>query len=93
MKAYELLSNEDKWCRYVNHKDKDGKICDAESAVAHCAYGAILVCYSEEENHEHVRRMQEVIKRRYDMDYVVEWNDDPETTWKIVHNLLSELNI
>ena len=90
MKIKELLSSPDKWCKksYARKKDGSSTFPFENDAVSFCLWGAIIRCY--EINHQQI--IKEKIRQEIVRDIAV-WNDDCETTFEDVKELVEKLDI
>ena len=90
MKAFELLSDESKWCKQVVARTIGGILCDWNSpeAVRWCAMGAVLKCYSMTDE---MRPTMIKLWRGLKGESIAVWND--ASNFQTVHNKLKELDI
>ena len=89
MKAYELLSSEDKWTKGYMARDSKGRRVTPNSpeATCWCVLGAISKCYEESSTLDIVDKLSEIIEYRE----IGVWNDF--STYKKVIDLLKSLDI
>lgn len=93
MKAFELIANEKHWCKDGNFT---GRNSDGEKT--YCIAGAVFAAYKVSEDVERI--VNRVLDEIYDAVQIISgersiawWNDDPNTTHKMVIDLLKELDI
>ena len=105
MKAYELLSSPDTWCREAVAKDAHGDNVtpfDPE-AVQWCALAAVQKVYPPAEWEEAMNRVlralsvsEEGIKQLSKSDKaccVMEWNDQQESSYREIRQILLEADV
>lgn len=92
MKAYELLDSPEKWTKGVMAKNLFGITVDPldSSSTCWCVSGAIKKCYDGD--NEALWTVARLIKDEIKMD-ITFWNDNPETAYCDVIELLKKLNI
>lgn len=96
MKAYELLSDKSKWCRYSNALDSDGENTRAHgpAAVCWCAQGALIRCYGDLESSRFadiLRQVSTAAERLYGTPRITHVND--ELGYEAVLEVLKEANV
>ena len=89
MKAYELLSDESKWCQGDFARDVHGEAVNSHSpeAVRWCLTGALSRCYMGYSDQR--ARIVAVIGG----GHTTTWNDNPLRTYAEVVGLLKRLDI
>ena len=92
MTPLKLLDTPDKWTKgdFAINIYGDSAEIHAPEAVAWCVLGAMEKCYSHDrakfEDFEMILIL--VIEKKYGMTSIVQWQDEPTTTFKMVHELL-----
>ena len=91
MKIAELLSDETKWCKGANAKNKDGLAVSIKSptAVSWCLIGAVRYCYDPTERWNITRLLYKALRTKP----IAAWNDDVRRTFKDVEALVLKLKI
>jgi hypothetical protein len=105
MKAYELLSSPDTWCREALAKDAHGDSVtpfDPE-AVQWCALAAVQKVYPQSQWEEAMNRVlralsvsEKGIKQLSKSDKaccVMEWNDQQESSYREIRQILLEADV
>ena len=94
MKIRELLTDESKWCKKSYAFDAQGRKTTGYSpnAVKFCLVGAAQHCYGTGYI-EYVIKMQDALKRKFDVGVIALWQDQPERTFAEVKALVEELDI
>jgi hypothetical protein len=93
MKAKDILTDESKWTRGTQARDRRGMPCDPRSkrAVQFCLVGAIFRVYRGwEERHRAFDAIWHVIGPTKPIEY---WNDDPSRTFADVLEALEKADI
>jgi len=104
MKVCELLSDETKWTKGAFARDVKGVECSPNTWVAQswCLLGAISKCYgyvpisdgfSPTPCENAIRQLRNALRRVHGRNVITDWQDDPETTFEMVQELLKEANI
>lgn len=93
MKAYELLSDETKWCQHAEAITVNSIYVFPYDprAVRWCLVGAVKRCYIGYDNC--LERITEAIPADERRENVAEWNDAPERTYADVVGMLRRLEI
>lgn len=101
MKIKELLSDESKWTKGWVARDSDKTPVNAlsEKAVCWCLEGAVRKCYSSEtilcptaEYFVKMNELSDAVHKKYAVS-VPGFNDDDNTTFEQVKQLVEELDI
>jgi hypothetical protein len=92
MKAHELLSSPDKWCKGANALSESGASVNDSSpgACKWCVNGALRKCYPSLMERGSLYHKLWIATETMILS---EWNDAPERTWQEVHDLLVKLDI
>ena len=97
MKAYELLSTPDRWCKGNWAKDARGQVTKASGpdAVCWCLTGALWRIYMDRPHaYAAVKdRVVSVLERRTGRGGLVAFNDDFRTSYEDVIAVLKEANV
>lgn len=91
MKAWQLLTDESKWCKGSNARDSCGNSVssDSPSAVCFCLRGSIYKAYDDEISWD---RCFQSLAGRVGKCFE-NWNDAPERTFAEVKAVLVELDL
>jgi hypothetical protein len=108
MKAWEILSNKDKWIKGCNARDKNGKVVAITDpdATCWCVVGAIFKSYEDNsslpyKNNVWINILDRIEDKSLDQSNkfnhmhrrLMTWNDAPERTYEEVYSVLKELDI
>ncbi len=99
MKIRELFSSPAKWTKANFAVKADGTSTTAENpeAVCWCLYGAVNKCYGKTEDNGHAvlqlmgRHLKD--KGMRESGSVIGFNDDEDTTFEMVRNLVNDLDV
>ena len=93
MKVADLLTDESKWCKYHDAKNKRGKSVSvwSEEACCWCLAGAMIRCYGIAEEPD--TRLRTAIENRAGHRLLTQFNDDPERTFAEVRAVILEAGI
>lgn len=100
MKAYELLSSKDRWCKKYSAILKDGSPAFSiielrncpEKFKCFCLIGALYFCYTNMFDYaEAVNKIYRLLPNGHGS--IAEYNDDPNTTYEDIIKLLKEADL
>ena len=92
MKIRELLSNETKWTKGANARNRSTCPCDpcSPDAVSWCLYGAFLACYRADEVEFPI---DVLLRSEMGLVNAIKLNDEPTTTFEDIKVLVEKLDI
>ncbi len=108
MKVSELLSSEEKWCRYVLAVDAAGRSVNPEDdrAVQFCLRGAIHHCYPEDSGGEYCRGVRRVkatptykrlaerlSEQGQSINFLGDINDTPTVSFEDIRAMIEEAGL
>ena len=100
MKVKEFLKEEN-WTKKGWGVDHNGEAIDFEeidNAVKVCLLGAIVICYKEgydlQQANNKLRKVLQVKRKgKYLPNSIILFNDDKDTTWEMVKEVLEEADV
>lgn len=95
MKIQELLSDESKWTKGANARDKDGNavIETMPQAAKWCLVGAASKCSKCSDQRNTILTIASALGFNAYEGHIVDWNDSPERTFAEVRALIEKLDI
>lgn len=90
-KIREIFSNEKKWTKYAFARDSDNKGCKPldDYAESFCLAGAINRVSNYQDNLN--SKLRALFCKRIKSECIVEWNDNPETKYNDLVNLINDV--